>query len=56
MRGVAVLPVSSWLRQALARLVTRWRTRFEEIIDSMFGFELRDEELKHLSRRRTRKR
>ena len=51
MRGVAVLPLSIWLRQALARSVARWRTRFEGMVDTMFGFELRDEEIKHLTRR-----
>jgi len=52
MREVVALPLSSWLRQAVAGFVARWRTRFERIVDTMFGFTLQDDEIKQLTRRR----
>lgn len=49
------MPVTSWLRQACAAFVARWRARFEGIVDAMFGFELRDDEVKELTRRRPKR-
>jgi hypothetical protein len=55
MRGSVAVPVTSWLRQACAAFVARWRARFEGIVDAMFGFELRDDEVKELTRRRPKR-